>query len=483
MRPPEGRSQAGVGRGGGRRQSPTARAADRRIERSRSAREVRRQRLAWALIGVILVVVIGILSYAYYANFIEPPRAQAAKVRDTVYTQGDLVKRLRLIRSTTGSVDLGRAPWEVLFGMVEAELIRQGSEFEGVVVTDEDVDTYLQESPQFKPQVPEGQEFEPGQLETEFRERYQSFLTEAQIKDEEYRVLVSDDIYRIRLREALGERIPKHSDHVNISWIQVPHDAPDPENPPPNPWDLLERLRTDDFNAVALEVGGGSGPKGWVPRGAYPDIDRAVFGADPPEPLPDGRYSVVEGEDGSYVVKSLSAVEVRDVDEQWADVLGEGSPEQTQHMQISLIELPENSADADRIVERLESEEFADVALDAGGDSGDKGWVPLGAFPQLDDVIFGPQPLKVGETSDPITGDTATFIVKVLDGPEVMEIKPKWLNGLKDQTLQRWINEQWALGRQEGWVEVHTNSEQYRWVVEQYNKSVLEERQEQAEEN
>ena len=85
----------------------------------------------------------------------------------------------------------------------------------------------------------------------------------------------------------------------------------------------------------------------------------------------------------------------------------------------------------------------------------------------------------MGEVSEPITGENATFIVTVLDGPEVREIEEQWLSGLKEEALQNWINEQWALGRQEGWVEVHTNSEQYRWVVDQYNKSVQEELEEQ----
>ena len=436
MRPPEGRSQPGTGRGGGRRRP--GRTGDRRIERSRAVREMRRQRLAWALIGTILAVVIGILAYAYYANFVAPPRAQAAKVRDTVYTQGDLVKRLRLIRSTTGSVDLGRAPWQVLFGMVEAELIRQGAEFEGVVVTDEDVDAALRE--RFYPQPTEGQEVEPGQLETEYQEAYQSFLTEAQIEDEEYRVLVSDEVYRVALRETLGERIPQHSEHVDISWIQVPHEAPDPEDPPPTPWEIQERLRTEDFDAVALDVGGGSGPRGWVPRGAYPDLDQTLFGPDPPEPLAEGTYSnVLVGTDAIYVVKSLSAVEVRDVGAEWVDVLVDGGPVEREHMQISLIAVPLESDDgeeqqqaANDLLERLKAEGFEVVAADIGGDSGEKGWVPLGAYPELDEAIFGPQPLKAGEVSDPITGESATFIVTVLDGPEIREIEEVWLSSLKE---------------------------------------------------
>ena len=451
------------------------------MERSRADREGRRQRLAWALIGTILLVVIGILVYAYYTNFIVPPRAEAAKIRETTYTQGDLVKRLRLLRASTGGqIDLGRAPWEVLFGMVEAELIRQGAEFEGVVITDEDADAVLRG--RFYRAATEGQEVEPGQLETEYQERYQAFLTEAQISDQEYRVLVSDDVYRAALREALGERIPRHSEHVDVSWIQIPHDAPDPENPPPRPVDIIERLRTDPFETVAREVGGGR--QGWIPKGVFPELDETLFGADPPEPLAEGEVSSPVVTRGiTYIVKSLSLVEMREVDEKYPDLLEGETPVEVEHMEVSWIELTDGSPDPDDVLERLDTEDFQDVAEDIGGASGYKDWVPLGAYPQLDDTIFGPQPLGVGDVSKPITGDTATFILTVLGGPEVRELDEDWLPGLKEQALQKWIQDQWALGRQEGWVEVYTDSDQYKWVVDQYNKSVQEEQQEQAAEN
>ena len=480
MRPPQGRSSAGAGRAGGRRRA-TARPGDRRMDRSRGVREARRQRLALALIIGIVLVVAGIVVYAYVANFIVPPRVQAAKVRDTVYTQGDLVKRLRLLQVTQGSVDLGRAPWQVLFGMVEAELIRQGSSFEGVVVDDEDVDAAIRG--RFFLEAAEGQDVEPGQLETEYQERYRSFLTEAQITDEEYRVLVSDEVYRVALREALGDRIPQHTDHLETSWILVPHEAPDPENPPPTPTDIKERLRTESFADVANDIGGGSGPQGWLPKRVFPELDEALFGADPPEPLPEGEVSgPIATKDGIYFVKSLSDVEVREVDEQWADT-SSVQAEETEHMEISWIQLPSESTDVEAIAERLQLEEFDDVAGEIGGGSGPQGWVPLGAYTGLDEAIFGPQPLKVGEVSAPITGENATFILTATAGPEVREIDAGWLTGLKNQALQEWIDQQWALGRQEGWVEVHTDSEKYKWVVEQYAKSVREEQEAQPEGN
>ena len=65
-----------------------------------------------------------------------------------------------------------------------------------------------------------------------------------------------------------------------------------------------------------------------------------------------------------------------------------------------------------------------------------------------------------------------------LSDVDVRPLDDAWLPGLKEQALQKWIQDQWALGRLEGWVEIHTDSEQYRWVVEQYNKSVREEQEE-----
>jgi len=360
MRPPEGRSSADAGRAGARA-GRQGRVRDRRLERPRTTNESRRQRLVFIVIGGIIAVVIGVIAFGY--------RVKAAQVRDTVYTQGDLVKRLRLIRATTGSLDLTRAPFEVLFGMVEAELIRQGAEFEGVVVTDEDVDAALRNV--FFPQIPEGQEVEPGQLETEYQERYQSFLNNSQISDKEYRVLVSDRVYRFALREKLGEKITEQQvDQAEVSWIRLPYDFADPENPPDPPSVIQERLETgEEFSAVAREASidpfatAGDGYVGWIPKGLFPDLDATLFGTEDKEAL------------------------------------------------------------------------------------------------------------AVGAVSDPISGEDATYIIKLESPVDVRKVEDRWVERLKEQTLQNWIAEQRALGVQGGWVQVNTNSDLYSWVIRELNKS------------
>ena len=223
-----------------------------------------------------------------------------------------------------------------------------------------------------------------------------------------------------------------------------------------------------------------------MPKGVFPELDETLFGADPPEPLTQDEFTgPIAGEDAAYFVKSLSEVEVRPIEERWANAMGSGAPAETEHMDVSWIALPNETSGsesplptADEVLERLEDENFDDVAMEIGGGSGPQGWVPKGAYLDLDEAIFGPQPLAQGEVSRPITGQNATYIVTALSDVDVRPLDDDWLPGLKEQALQKWIQDQWALGRLEGWVEIHTDSEQYRWVVEQYNKSVREEQEE-----
>ena len=322
-------------------------------------------------------------------DWIPAAKVPAATARDTVYTQGDLVERLLLLRATGTDVHLlpvlTGTPYSIskdeflrlkvepspvlayalvqlhLHKMVEAELVRHGAETEGAVVTDEDVDAILRAK--FYPGAPKGLGGTPRQLDEEYQEHYQSFLAEAQITDKEYRALVSGDAYRFALREALSDRIPTHVDHTNISWIQVPHEVPDPDNPPPTPEDILKRLGTENFAALAGEIGGGSGPMGWVPKGAY-----------------------------------------------------------------------------------LE----------------------------LDDALYGPRPLRIGEISAPIIGQNATYILTVIAGPEVRELDEMWFGPFKEQLFEEWISQQWESGQQDGWLSLHAGHEQYRWVADYY-QHILEE--------
>ena len=87
---------------------------------SRSARERRHQRMAFAVGGGLVLVIVGILAFGVYQEFYTPPRAWAGSVRNVEFNMGDLVKRIRVLQGVTGQVNLGTVPFEYLRNMLDA---------------------------------------------------------------------------------------------------------------------------------------------------------------------------------------------------------------------------------------------------------------------------------------------------------------------------------------------------------------------------
>ena len=343
------------------------------MQRSRGQKDRQKQRLVIIAGFALLMIIGGIVGYGYYSEFVAPPRVLAARVGDTVYTQGDLVKRVRLLQAASVAVgqpfNYGRVPFEVLEDMAEAEIIRRAAPTFGVQVTDAEVEGYLLQV--FYPRIPAGQEVLPGQIEQEFKDNYQSFLNQTHLSDRDYREITEENIYRVRVREVLGEQVPLAGEQVKVHWII----------------------------------------------------------------LPPVSYST------------------------------EGFP---------------TSATPDQIYGRLETEEFAAVAGDVSvarrfaNEGGYVGWVPEGAFPFLDDILFGneeTEPLAHDEISPLILSEGQTYIIKVTAGPEEREISETMRSELKTQTLENWLQEQKLVGGREGWFELKFNSQIYEWVTEQVRQT------------
>ena len=349
---------------------------DRRMQAPPDQRKRQWQRL---IIGVVVLLIIGgIVGYGYYEVFVKPNQVLAARVGDVRYTQGDLVKRMRMLNAAGSGqdFDFARVPFETLIGMADAEIIRRFAPEFNVHVTDDDIELGLINS--FYPRIPEGQEVAPGQADAEYRENYQRFLTNSHLSDSDYRQIVAERIYRALLRAELGEKIPSIGEQVEIHWIKLPDTSRgggalpglDANAPPINPVDIIARLDDEDFETVAAEV---SRP---------------------------GTYSNEVG----YV-----------------------------------------------------------------------GWVPRGAFPAFEGILFGDdeqEPLAIGEVSDAIYDtDGAQYIIKKSGGPEVREIAEIMRKRLTDQALDDWLQEKKTRGGEEGWLELNFSQELYQWANEQVKEA------------
>ncbi len=275
----------------------------------------RRQRRTGIGVGAaFLIVIIGVVAFGYYQEFYKPPRIWAGSVSNVEFTMGDLVDRIRVLQGVDryqgGRVDLSTVPFEYLQHLINAEILRQQSSLLGIQVTDDDIEQELRR--RFVPTASPGQETDPGQLEREFKDNYLSYLTATRLSDGEYRVIIEEDLSVRGLAAMLSQDIEDPQQQVEIQWIQLPLDSEIFPN------DVVKRLENEDFNRVAQELNapsqfaGSDGYVGWVPQGAFPELDDAIFGneEDATDPQAPGTVSEpIFTNDGFYLIKVLSGAE------------------------------------------------------------------------------------------------------------------------------------------------------------------------------
>ena len=104
--------------------------------------------------------------------------------------------------------------------------------------------------------------------------------------------------------------------------------------------------------------------------------------------------------------------------------------------------------------------------------SGYVGWVPRGAFPDLDWLLFGDderdlKPLEAGELSEPAYLTEGVYIIHLLSEPESHELANNMRSKLNAEMLRKWQNDQLTRGAEEGWLKMNFNSDLYAWVADQ----------------
>ena len=318
---------------------------DRRIKRLREEGQRRRSRLVLIFGGLILLVIAGVTISLWYTQFYAPPRVKAAIINDTRFSQGDLVKRVRMIQAAQGytgstvglteilrvlynpDIDITAGPFTM--GMVQMELLKQGSAEYGIEITDDIIDATINRL--FIPKIPEGQISTSDQIERETKERYETYLNVNRITEREFRRMTEERMYFSEMREALGTAIASERDHVEVSWLRTPL-RPDASLGEPAKWQDLrtinERLKEEEFEMVAREYSAvfrfaaPNGYVGWIPKGAFPKFDGHLWGDDEIMPLNVGEISPPL-ESGGYVhfVRVDSETQVRELEDVWKERL------------------------------------------------------------------------------------------------------------------------------------------------------------------
>lgn len=275
---------------------------------------------------LLLAVVFGVVIFGYFQEFYRPPRVWAGSVNDVEFTMGDLVQRIRVLQGVNryegGRVDLSVVPFEYLQNLVNVEILRQAAPGLNIKPSDEAIDGELRR--QFQPTAPEGQEVDPGQLEREFRNNYQTFLTATGLTDSEYRVIVEEEITEFGLFLLQGQEVESPQEHVEVRWIRIPIDPAESGGSDLQPEQVAQRLEVEPFETVAREVSrsagyaDGSGYVGWVPKGAFPNLDPLLYGDEELGTAalkPGDISSPFYARDGIFIIEKLSGSEERELDD------------------------------------------------------------------------------------------------------------------------------------------------------------------------
>ena len=272
------------------------------------------QRASWGIGGFLILVIVAILAAGYKDKFWDPPRAEAGSVRGVSFSMGDLVQRIRIVQGITGTADLTTLPFDYLQRLLHAEILRQDAEALHIDVTDELVEQEMRR--QFYPGPQPGQTTDPGQLEQEYRNNVQIYLSRSGLSQSEFRGITKERLERLFRYLQLGETIEDSMDQVEVEWIrlEINGQVTAPE--------VITRLQIESFSDVARSVGvsagfaDGLGYVGWVPKEAFKDIGAVLFGDEE-----SGQKALDVGatsgplflSDGIYVVHKLSGPENRDL--------------------------------------------------------------------------------------------------------------------------------------------------------------------------
>ena len=265
---------------------------DRRREISRRRRDPKKQRIAFALIGLFIVAVIGAFVAAYVINFVLPSRQLVVRVGELEYTRGDMMKLLRIRQKGSeylgGQFNASADILQTLQLIVENAVISQASPRLGINVTNEEVEAEIR---RLLADTYSSAGKLSGQIEREFQERYKSYLNFIQVSRGDHFELIRETLLRERFRQFIGESVPTVAEQVHLHRIvMLPSDKidimqvkyKDTIGDSREPANLQEGFKqiTREFSREDPSIIRKGGDLGWVPRGIYDDYDYRFFDRD-----------------------------------------------------------------------------------------------------------------------------------------------------------------------------------------------------------
>ena len=308
-----------------RRQAERMRQAPSSVaqQRTRRERERRQQRFVYVGAGVAGVLLVVFLALGFYFTIYQPPRKAVAQVGPVSIQLQRVETEARLLRG----LGIVANPQQVLNVLIRNEILRQraGLDFAAVVAPGE-IEQALAERFEV---ILEPETEPPTSLTPEGRQRYENFLEDAGVSDQVYRDYVEGKLIMGKIRSYTMVQIQSPQEQVYLRWMVASSEEKAQE--------FADRLNQgEEFATVVKELDNPppfadeAGEVGWVPRGAFPELDETIFSAEPNAIL--GPLSTVYG---PVVAQVTQGPEPQTVSDKMRDLLSGGEISSWLQLQIS----------------------------------------------------------------------------------------------------------------------------------------------------
>jgi hypothetical protein len=264
--------------------SITVRGAKSRRQMVAEKRELQVKSRPFIIIAmVILIGLLAIPVYAYFQNYVFPPRELALRVEDTEYTRGDVVNFIRFNQRMSENLgvpfEIGNSLFEALQTLQENELAFQLAPKHGITVSAEEVDERVNSILGFVAVTVA--ERESQEYKDNVEEAKRQFIHRIGIKESVFRDFIRKSMFKERLRDVVAETIPRVQAQVHMYEI-IRFDN-DPEERRAIERALAAGTPIENVvleNSEDPDVRRDLGDRGWTPFGINPEIDALLFGLD-----------------------------------------------------------------------------------------------------------------------------------------------------------------------------------------------------------
>ncbi len=303
-----------------------------RMDYLRESKENSSKSRPYFIFGIIIVIILLLIpAYSYFQIYVFPPRELALRVEDKEYSRGDVVNFIRYNQRI--SEDLG-VPFQVGNSLFDAMLTLQENELSyqlapkyGISVSKEEVDERFSTTLGF---VAFNASDDPN-LSTEDKvnldEAKRQFINKIGVNEDDFRDFIKKSMFRERLREVVGQSVPKLQVQVHIYEIILFN----PDNQIQQKIDR-ELKAGDPIEDIVMRYSENPNKKrdlgeiGWFPYGTNPELDGLLFGLDkdgnrllPIRETTSPRYNEEKKWHSYIVVNEVS--EAREVDEENMELL------------------------------------------------------------------------------------------------------------------------------------------------------------------